>query len=363
MHEKTAVLLLSRQPIRPHRTTEWVQCTLDALQWIKENGCVLITSSGMQTWELQIALARILDLPFKLVIAVGHKESPERRVSWIREQFELGPGHQIEILRGSEAETKRDLMRRRDHTIARRANILIPVSVRSGGTMASLLETHQDKRIIRTCMTVTAGKPQAVSYSWGPDALSEDLLKISGTHLFHWTRASRDAWPDETRLDYYKAILESEQYPRNAFHTLQNILATQRIYASTRHMPAGYSTVSFSGLPPREMAGLMKWRSRYREMSFEPYGIGIQRQWAMRNGIRPVEYLPTSRDKPKGELWLRQSVGTISDWRNEDEYRHLSDLDLSRIPKDRLRAICFTSEEAAEIESRFGLPATAFTSS
>ena len=98
----------------------------------------------------------------------------------------------------------------------------------------------------------------------------------------------------------------------------------------------------------------MKWRARYREMSFEPFGIGIERDWALVNGIKPVDYKEKS-GKPQTDVWLSQSKGAISDWQKEDEYRCLGDFNLSRVPREKLAAFCLNKEEARLISTRFGV--------
>jgi hypothetical protein len=112
-------------------------------------------------------------------------------------------------------------------------------------------------------------------------------------------------------------------------------------------MPEQTATVSFTGLSPIEALPLMRWRARYRRMSFEPYGIGIDRSIAVEHGIDEVQYhglceYPAS-DVPR--RWLLQSVGREGDWRQEREYRHLGDFDLHRVPREGVVLFCHHADE------------------
>ena len=98
-------------------------------------------------------------------------------------------------------------------------------------------------------------------------------------------------------------------------------------------------------------------------MSFEPYGIGIERDTALSAGIRQVYYYTAlDRDSPQNERWLRQSAGEKSDWRREKEYRIRGDFDLSRIARDKLLLFCRYRSEVAQIEGATGIRTVSFLS-
>jgi hypothetical protein len=128
-------------------------------------------------------------------------------------------------------------------------------------------------------------------------------------------------------------------------------------------MPGNVPVVSLSDLSPVEVIPLMRWRARYRQMSFEPYGIGIERQVALEHGICPVRYY----DRENGELpaaeniWLSQSAGTKGNWTAEREYRHRGDFNLGAIPRNKLLLLCHTAAEADQIEMETGIRAVSFT--
>ena len=130
-------------------------------------------------------------------------------------------------------------------------------------------------------------------------------------------------------------------------------------------MPGKVATVSLSNRPPAEMAELMSWRSRYRMMSFEPYGIGIEKRAALERGSLPVIYYDrlsgdSAMNLNASDRWRTQSRGVKSDWTAEDEYRFAGDLDFSDISADNQIAICHTPGEAKEIVAKTGIKTVPF---
>ena len=69
--EKYVGILLSRQPLRPCGNTAWVERTVAALRWVKQRRMGVVSSIGMQTWELVIAVSSDLGLPVKLILPVS----------------------------------------------------------------------------------------------------------------------------------------------------------------------------------------------------------------------------------------------------------------------------------------------------
>ena len=259
----------------------------------------------------------------------------------------------------------KDRLHLRDAAVIGAADLLLPVSIRTGSTLASLIATawacgtQMDSRFC--CGYESRGRKLA--YEVRPEHLAPGVDSELADYLVHWTRTRNSAWPDERLIDYYHDIIRSESYCRSALHTLLHILTTRRILASSRHMPGRTATVSFSALSPGELVPLMRWRARYREMSFEPYGVAVHKDCATMLGIRPVAYYDRAREpKPTGcEPWLTQSIGDVTDWRQEREYRCLGDLDLRRVPAGAIKAVCYTTEEIGFIEERTGLPAVSLT--
>jgi len=215
-------------------------------------------------------------------------------------------------------------------------------------------------RVVRDFAITHSGRDEQLKYALSADNLSAEAAAIGCQYLVHWTRTSNGPWPGEPVASFCRAVLDSDAYPRGAFAGVRNMLTTGRIAASPRHMPGNTPCVSFTGKSPLEFAPLMRWRARYREMSFEPYGIGIERSVALAAGLRAVSYGSAREVTPDAApQWLRQSEGKLTAWRDEDEYRCLGDFALRSVPRESLVLFCRTRAEAGSIARDFGVRAVA----
>jgi len=252
----------------------------------------------------------------------------------------------------------------RDETIIDQADILIPVSVRPNGNLSSLLsKSYADgKTVVREFETEYEKTKSKLAYQIDISALSNKIKALDESYLIHWTRATNVAWPDENKLEFYKTILNSISYRRTGYDTLCRILNTESIIASYKNMPSNIKAVCFSGLVPREAVRLMKWRARYSQMSFEPFGIGVERDYALTHGIKEVNYYDLCQKKQiEGQdNWLWQSAGQKTDWRNEKEFRYQGDYCLSNVPKEKLIIFCHYKEQANIIQNHTGLNTMSF---
>jgi len=309
----------------------------------------------MQTWELLTSLASLEKVKQTLFIAAGNDREYEQFKEPAITQFDLDRDlvDFIPVFSEEKNTTKEELWLRRDKRLLEAADVLLPVSLRKGGHMDSLLQQlrRQGKSVENRFQVDYVKRVQPLAYRLKVEQLNPKLRQLEDQYLIHWTRAANSAWPMEKLINYYKAVIESESHPRSAFSTLMNIISTRKIIATPKNMPAGIPTVSFSGLAPDDIVPLIKWRSRFWQMSFEPYGIGIEQQYAMGKGVCPVRYYHKNCDHTDdSERWLWQSVGEKGDWRAEQEYRYKGDLDLSCFPSNRLLALCHTQREAETIE-------------
>lgn len=106
----------------------------------------------------------------------------------------------------------------------------------------------------------------------------------------------------------------------------------------------------------------MKWRARYHQMTFEPYGIGILQDAAETYGLKKVHYYDSEKMKLPETIpkWLTQSIGKITDWSHECEYRHPGDLDLNKIPADNLIIVCQFKSETKALKKETGFESIYF---
>lgn len=356
MKGKSAAILLSRQALRPSGTTAWIKQSVAAVRWVKNHQMTLCSSWGTQTWELLTALASMEKIPLIIFLPVTGDDFQQLK-QFITIQFELDSKliRFVPICRERKI-SKESRWHQRDQAVFKAADILVPVSLRPDGFMNHCL--HQQKlpgQIIETGFLIDYGKrKRSLSYRLPVKDINPRLHRIKDKYLIHWTRTTNMAWPTEKLIDYYRAVIESNDYPRSAFNTLINILMTRKIVASVKNMPSKTPTVSFSALHPVEVLPLIKWRARFRHMSFEPYGVGIEKNHAYSMGVLPVHYYDREKDRPQAVnyFWLLQSIGRKTDWQAEKEFRCLGDFDFSAVAKRWLCVFCYTPEEADIIKRK-----------
>jgi hypothetical protein len=363
---KTSAILLSRQPLRPCRLTPWVRQTLLAVDWVKENHLCLFTSLGMQTWEFLIYLAQIRKIQQLVLIPVTSEHEFKTLQQNTIDQFALDRSlvrFRAIVPKAIDNES-RQLLYARDHAAVFEADVLIPVSIRAKGHMEDLMQKKINEKqgeVITRFQIEYQKRGNPLAYDIEREKLPSETINIGDRYIIHWTRASNGSWPFEKKHAYFSAVAKSDFYPRNAFHTLQNIIKTGKIIASSAHMPRGIPAVSFSGLVPDKILPLMKWRPRYRQMSFEPYGVGIEKTTAKQLGIVPVQYYRKGEYPENTPFWHLQSRGVKTDWKQEAEYRYPGDFNLSDIDRNKVACFCHTRAEAEAIEKSFGLKTYAFT--
>jgi len=135
-------------------------------------------------------------------------------------------------------------------------------------------------------------------------------------------------------------MADGSRYVRDAGATLGRIVAERRIRGSVWRIPGKKSAVAFSALSPGEAVRLMRWRKRFARMSFEPYGIAIEKNVLAGMGAREVIYMKNGIILSDGdERIFTHSAGENGRWTDEREWRLPGDLDLKTIPADSVRIV------------------------
>lgn len=363
---KNVALLNSRQGLYPSRNLIWVKNTIEAIKWVKENRYTLLSSVGMNSWELVTTLGALENIPMRLFIPNDTNQSFKKQVEYYREQFQL-ESKEVEYLPVSllyEDVSREQLMKARDRKIIEHADLVIPVSLRKTSGWYKLLKSDiAYPHINNNFVTPYNSKPPRQAYQISVDDLNPALNKLNGNYLFHYTRQPSQPWPDELLFDYYYAISESSTYPRSAFATLLRIVEMKKIIGSCKNIPDNFSVTAFTALNPNDMTKLIRWRKRYHQMSFEPYAIGFDKSLAVESDIVPVIYYDTSSKIEINEKrsWRYQSRGKITDWSDEKEFRFLGDFNFSNVPADKMILITRFKNEAEQLQKKTGIRSLSFT--
>ncbi|NLD93333.1 MAG: hypothetical protein GX639_11780 [Fibrobacter sp.] len=345
-------ILISRQSLSVCAFTPWIQQTLSACKKIYENDSLLLTSIGQKTWNFQLFCGSLLKLRMRVVVPSIDQEEFKKNCRHYKNQFHLDDKKVEFVFLASNSVFKNNY--RRDQYIVDNADLIFPISIRKDGFFYNSLKnkknidtTFQIDYIVHSC------EKRKKSYK----PIDENKTEKLDNYLFHWTRMPKENWPDESQFDYYMSILKKEGTSRTAFDTLCNIFDKKVICSSSRHAIKKCKIVSFTGVSIGQFFGLMKWRKKYNEMSFEPYGIGIDKEEATTIGFQKVLYChPEEFDKLSDDEKKRyHSSGKKTNWSEENEYRLFSDLDLNLIPIEKMICICPTSDESIFIEKKYGI--------
>lgn len=163
---------------------------------------------------------------------------------------------------------------------------------------------------------------------------------------------------------YLKLLSSNDYYPNRALETLKNIIIERRIRGSSTHQRDGNNVVAFSSLHPKDILSLMSWRKRYVRWNFEPYGIAIGREAAVKAGIQPVFYGKpalykklSDKDKP----YFQSEGENGSNWREEHEWRFLGDLNLTEINPSNIKIIVGKPDEIENIKRTTEFEIISFT--
>ena len=249
------------------------------------------------------------------------------------------------------------------------ANRVVVLRARPGGVVAQLVAIRDGEARLKPCKITHLAVPDersraaAVTLS-GPQLfarLQECGIDFDGPWqwLTHWTRAAAGAWPDESENDYLDDLLFAPvPADRSALGALSRIVAHRRVLATRRLTRGDEAVVSFTALPLQDLVQRRVFRKHLARWDFEPYGICIRRAWLSDRGARPVQYgddvlwsslAATDRPYFQRRFSKGSRSGTAIDWSEEQEWRHVGDIDLA--PLSAAAAFLFvpTVTEAASL--------------
>ena len=355
-NKRLAVILNSRQTKTPCGNDPWIISSLKAVRYAIDNDYILVASLGMNTWEL-ICWAGGSFYGYQLIVLpVASTENVELIIKKTLDDFNLDFNRTGWIFYDTASKTKASKADWpvRDRLAINSADVIMPVSIRPGGNLLSMLNQHisSDEKNVIENFRGQYGRRKRNQVTM-PEQTNEKLSNMDWNYITHWTRTCYGPWPGETRHKFYHKMIHSkEHYPNAALETLKNILLEKKIRGSSIHLRQGNRAVAFSSLHPKDVLSLMRWRKRYVRWNFEPYGIAFTREIAIRAGIQPVLYGEpdhynrlNERDKP-----YFQSQGIDGgNWREEREWRYIGDLDLTEIKPDDIKIIVRKPDETESL--------------
>jgi hypothetical protein len=355
---RKCVILNSRQSKRPCNRDDWVTTTTRAVDSVIRQELTVITSTGLNTWELTAHLVNTGRGRQIIILPLMDEESIPSLITQIIDDFKLEAKRCQFVAPGSEMvsrQSTKDLRPERDLLAIELADVILPLSIRPRGNLDGLLNQASlaGKEICNDFRVGYHPPVDRVRFNFERSILNPVPNDPNRRYVIHWTRSSHEPYRAETRFEYYHDVLASDTYCRSAYYTPLRIATDGTIKGSSRFIRGSYPVVSFSALEPREAIKLMRWRRRYVCYSFEPYGVAIRMDTAIAAGLRPVIYGDDDLyfQLADGDRPFFQSRGSdVSDWRPEAEWRYLGDLNLQSLPVDGVKLIAYTRREAAALQ-------------
>jgi hypothetical protein len=333
IHSRQAVVCNSRQSKYPVGRDNWIPLTGRAVEYAKASGLTLLTSLGMNTWEMALAFGSHYKLDTILVVPDSFAESAVDRADILR-RFHLDPEMTgFMLLDSTRSGRGKRWWQVRDHEVMSRADIILPVSIRTGGGLEKLLRQFQEK--IVPDFVIPYEKESRARPRYGDHEYNPELF--NGNYIVHFTRAKSSPWPNESGFDFYwKMVNSGDDYCHSAREALINILKSGVVFGGSRHIRGGHTVVGFTELSHAAIDRLFAYRAQLVNPYFEPYGIALSRETAERLGMQPVLYGPPelydSLDETAKPYY--QNPGAKDNWRHENEWRHIGDLRLSFLRND-----------------------------
>lgn len=345
IHTESAAILNSRQSAYPVGRDAWVQKTLRAVEYIAGRGMTVVTSLGMNTWELVLACAGSVHAPV-IVVAPDESVAPDDIIT----EYGIRESRLCLILPSEKISEKKKRLADRDRRVCRRADWLLPVAVKAGGNLDCLLSVSGDRVFDRYRTPFV--KPGRTRPRYHAGVFSDDI--IDDGWLIHFTRSSRGPWPGESKRDYYRSLVASgDTYSHSAVAGLERMLRDGLIRGSSLYIRTGHRAVGFTLYNRHFARDLFRYRPRLANPYFEPYGIALSMNHAAGLDLFPVIYGDDAifADLPDGKRPYFQAVGKDGKWPQEREWRALGDIHLGRLDPADTRTVVATPAEKADFEA------------
>lgn len=179
-------------------------------------------------------------------------------------------------------------------------------------------------------------------------------------YLFHYTRSRPGPWPGQNLCEWARDLLENAPWAdHTALDTLLRILREGRLRGSAHLIRGGHRVVSWTAVPPGELARITRWHPGLIRWTFEPYGIAVRRSTLKALGVRPAIYTHPrhyERLREHDRFRFQFHDPPKRSWKIEREWRLPGDLDLKPLPPDHWFAFVPTGEEADRLRRHLTHP-------
>ncbi|MEM7474120.1 MAG: hypothetical protein AAF483_03950 [Planctomycetota bacterium] len=194
------------------------------------------------------------------------------------------------------------------------------------------------------CLQLTSALPEAVFDT-------EPSGRRAGKWLIHCTRGTMFQPHESQQGSLYRHWISGEALHSSPWMQLNKICYQRRLVGSKFLQRCNREVVSLSDVPLPRLLSQRSFRPHLGRWDWEPYGLMISRAAIERLGGRPVIYgdeADYERLLPD-QLPFFQPGGETYDWRLEEEWRVLGDLDLSRLQTDEVRIFTRLKREALQL--------------
>ncbi|OHD57467.1 MAG: hypothetical protein A2Y33_05725 [Spirochaetes bacterium GWF1_51_8] len=355
-----ALILNSRQTKFPRGCDGWMTGTARAIDTYTSLGYTILASVEMNTYEFALWYAGSKGYPLAVFIPVWGTDDAREAAARVMDDFALNAEKVffLPCITGIPAQRHKDFWPERDRALALSADAIAPVSIRPGGGLEELIASLPPARVrgdFRIDYEAGSGRGRAGIAQAGSRRFE------SWDYLVHWTRSFHTPFPGETRAEYYASVFaDPSGYSHSAAHTLERILETGTVFASSDGIRGGYAGVSMTADQPELSLSIVRWRSRKDRYTYEPYGIAIARGYMETLGARPVVY---GGDEDYDDMYdedkpFFQFRGREGRWVKENEWRIPGDLRLGEIPKGNAAVVvpdAAASEKTAPLAHKLGM--------
>jgi hypothetical protein len=297
-----------------------------ATEFLKTQNVKILVSAGQTHWDCILSAVLGCGIPVHLVVV------EPMTVEDISAEFSSA-FESYDVVESWEA---------RDKFICSNSDCLYPLWLRRNGHISQIIAETSSRIDLRfDCSSYKFGD-SGLKYSLS--GLSAEVKLLPSDYLWHWTRGKHGIWAGETRRNYCNDILNSNSPPRNALATLARILNEKRIRASGLRIAGNTPVVSFTENHPAQSEKMFTWRKDRQQMNFEPYGIGIAKEYIKTKGAKLLKY-GTTPD------W--ETMQFDNRWKDENEWRIRGDFLLEDDCTDKMIVVVRKPNEIEKIQKSF----------